>query len=70
MGDVIPIKQEDTPKTAAEQLLANVKDTDLTLIGMIVQEDGAITITASPMASERMYYLGGILKNFVMNQVT
>ena len=50
MGDVIPIlKKKGTPKIAAEQLLANVKESDL-----------------SPMSTERMYYLGGILQNFAM----
>lgn len=70
MGDVITLKRDDTPRATAEQLLENVNDSDLTLIGMIVTKDGEITITSSPMSSERMHYLGGILTNFALSYAT
>ena len=70
MGDVIPLVNKDTPKMAAEQALENIEDSDLTFMGMIVTADGEITITSSPMSSERMHYLGGILQNFALNYAT
>ena len=68
MGDVVSFKgDENTPRGAAEHLLKNIKDSDLTMCALVVQENGEVAITASPMSTERMYYLGGILQEFALD---
>ena len=68
MGDVISFKSGvETPLGAAEQLVENIAEGDLTCVGLIVNKDGEITITSSPISTERMHYLGGILMNYSIN---
>jgi hypothetical protein len=67
MSDVIPLTI-DTPKDVARQLVVDTLEDDVSLVAVTLASDGSVRIHANPMSSDRMFYLGGLIQNFVLNK--
>ena len=67
MAGVIPIKL-DTPKQVAMQIMEDTRDDDVSIVCVTLDADGIIHLHANPMKTDRMYYLGAMIQQYVLNR--